>query len=463
MWTEHCPYYILAITDTVPFCALETFVDTASLEYYMEIPHSVRLDRFNSLLEIGDVVEGHVSRKIPLAIEGTLDRFVDPQKKRHVQDLDVSCIMKITDMAKSHSEQEVVYKDFRRGDVFKAVVSKVDKKNDIIYVSLKDEHLKSSHLHVQLGYLEHKRPLSPKPPPRDKDFRNNLLCDPAFHNPACVKNLVSVLGIECSSRKSFLESNLGPPYAPEEYAEELRIAQRRRYSIEFTASGVAYMKEGKEKQAKKCFDQALDVHSNNVEALVARGALYANQKGFESAISDFTAALKLNSEHKNAKRYLASTHTAYAKDLEKEGKIVTSLKQYQAALTTDPDHPESSIARERLTTLKGILDRQIEEEKRKNREEKILKKALRKIMHKKKSKKDKHKSRKAHRKKHRRHSATGSLKNSSKKKSRSKYSSSSSDSESTSSVESDRFSTSSNEEDRKSQRKRFKSSSHSKY
>lgn len=240
-----------------------------------------------------------------------------------------------------------------------AVVSKVDKKNDIIYVSLKDEHLKSSHLHVQLGYLEHKRPLSPKPPPRDKDFRNNLLCDPAFHNPACVKNLVSVLGIECSSRKSFLESNLGPPYAPEEYAEELRIAQRRRYSIEFTASGVAYMKEGKEKQAKKCFDQALDVHSNNVEALVARGALYANQKGFESAISDFTAALKLNSEHKNAKRYLASTHTAYAKDLEKEGKIVTSLKQYQAALTTDPDHPESSIARERLTTLKGILDRQV--------------------------------------------------------------------------------------------------------
>jgi hypothetical protein len=35
------------------------------------------------------------------------------------------------------------------------------------------------------------------------------------------------------------------------------------------------------------------------------------------------------------------------------------LKQYQAALTTDPDHPESSIARERLTTLKGILDRQV--------------------------------------------------------------------------------------------------------
>ena len=98
---------------------LETFADSSPLEYYSEVPRGVRQDRFYSLLEIGDVIEGHVCRKIPLAIEGIIDRFSDPRKKRHIQDLDIRCILKITDMGKSHSEQEVVYNDFRHGDVFK--------------------------------------------------------------------------------------------------------------------------------------------------------------------------------------------------------------------------------------------------------------------------------------------------------------------------------------------------------
>ena len=98
---------------------LETFADSSPLEYYSEIPRGVRLDRFYSLLEIGDVIEGHVCRKIPLAIEGIIDRFSESQKKRYIQDLDIRCILKITDMGKSHSDQEVVYNDFRNGDVFK--------------------------------------------------------------------------------------------------------------------------------------------------------------------------------------------------------------------------------------------------------------------------------------------------------------------------------------------------------
>ena len=41
---------------------------------------------------------------------------------------------------------------------------------------------------------------------------------------------------------------------------------------------------------------------------------HANKKRFEEAIDDFKAALKLDSEHKNAKKYLASTHTAFARE-----------------------------------------------------------------------------------------------------------------------------------------------------
>ena len=53
------------------------------------------------------------------------------------------------------------------------------------------------------------------------------------------------------------------------------------------------------------------------------------------------------------------TWIVLAHRLEKEGKIVTSLKHYQAALSTDQEFPERKIAMERLTTLKGVLERQV--------------------------------------------------------------------------------------------------------
>ena len=59
--------------------------------------------------------------------------------------------------------------------------------------------------------------------------------------------------------------------------------------------------------------KALKIDSENVEGLVARGALYANSGDLETAIKDFEGALKHNPHHKNAKKYMCETLSAVAK------------------------------------------------------------------------------------------------------------------------------------------------------
>ena len=59
--------------------------------------------------------------------------------------------------------------------------------------------------------------------------------------------------------------------------------------------------------------KALKIDEENVEGLVARGALYANKGNLERAIEDFEIALKINAEHKNARKYMCETLFAFGK------------------------------------------------------------------------------------------------------------------------------------------------------
>jgi len=57
----------------------------------------------------------------------------------------------------------------------------------------------------------------------------------------------------------------------------------------------------------------LSIDKDNVEALVARGALHANNGSLEQAIADFRAGLAIDPDHKNAKKYLSETLIAAAR------------------------------------------------------------------------------------------------------------------------------------------------------
>ena len=72
------------------------------------------------------------------------------------------------------------------------------------------------------------------------------------------------------------------------------------------------LKENKSQDAILSFNKALQIDEKNVEAFVARGALYANQGDYTRAIKDLEQALTIDSAHSNAKTYLKEVFVANA-------------------------------------------------------------------------------------------------------------------------------------------------------
>ena len=70
------------------------------------------------------------------------------------------------------------------------------------------------------------------------------------------------------------------------------------------AKGVQLMKENDANSAVLHFNKALATDPKCVDALVARGALSANQGHYRRAMQDFEDALKIDQKHVNAAKYL---------------------------------------------------------------------------------------------------------------------------------------------------------------
>ncbi|VDP12028.1 unnamed protein product [Soboliphyme baturini] len=105
--------------------------------------------------------------------------------------------------------------------------------------------------------------------------------------------------------------------------------------------GIERLRQGLSTEALQLFNKALEVDPTNIDALVARGALYANTDCFALAVKDFEEALKLDSSHSNARKYLLETLMTQAKMLEKRGKRDRAAKLYRKVLNLDSEHQEA--------------------------------------------------------------------------------------------------------------------------
>lgn len=109
------------------------------------------------------------------------------------------------------------------------------------------------------------------------------------------------------------------------------------------ADGIEYFKIGKDVEAFQCLNKALTVDPRNVEGLVARGALYANKGSFLKAVDDFETALKLNSCHVNARKYMAETQIALGRNYESNNRLEDAAKAYQNCLNVMPKHAQAKM------------------------------------------------------------------------------------------------------------------------
>lgn len=88
-------------------------------------------------------------------------------------------------------------------------------------------------------------------------------------------------------------------------------------------------------------NKALTIDPRNVEGLVARGALYANNGSLKKAVEDFEYALKINPNHSNARKYMGETLVALGRNYEDENRMDDAKKAYQDCLTIIPHHEEA--------------------------------------------------------------------------------------------------------------------------
>ncbi|CAF91308.1 unnamed protein product, partial [Tetraodon nigroviridis] len=133
-------------------------------------------------------------------------------------------------------------------------------------------------------------------------------------------------------------------FKEEDFASVIRKKQSASWALKCVRSGVDHFKHGRHVDAMNEYNKALDIDKNNVEALVARGALYANKGSILKAIADFELALENCPDHRNAKKYLCQTLVERGRQLEEQEKLVTAEGLYRRALALDDANAEAQEA-----------------------------------------------------------------------------------------------------------------------
>lgn len=187
----------------------------------------------------------------------------------------------------------------------------------------------------------------------DDSYDSMLQNSTGFKNPSNICNLELITGL-FDDRYSIIPA-LSGSFPEKEIALELRKVQSAQWAIQSVSDGIKYFKAGQHSEAFLCLNKALTIDSLNIEAYVARGALYANLSRFQKAIDDLKVALKLNPKHVNGRKYLGETLMGYARTLESQNKLEEALHYYEECLhvTTDHDEAKASIEYLKSTLLIG--------------------------------------------------------------------------------------------------------------
>lgn len=170
-----------------------------------------------------------------------------------------------------------------------------------------------------------------------------------FKNPNSEDILCKEVGLDPNQYFTNMTSLRGK-FPPNEYATAIRQDQAGKWAFRSVAEGIEHFKQGRHSEAFNCLNKALSIDPRNVEGLVARGALYANSGSFKKAVEDFEAALVINVNHANARKYLGETLVALGRSYEEENKYEEAQKAYQDCLNVIPMHEEALNSLEFLRT-----------------------------------------------------------------------------------------------------------------
>nr|XP_061791177.1 tetratricopeptide repeat protein 14-like [Nerophis lumbriciformis] len=333
--------------------AAEAYALMPPLELFMEVPYEERRAMLYRDMERGDIVVGRINNIREYGFFLTLICMAGGLN-RDIEDLELSALCHIKEIPSTGSHDDPL-SYYQIGDLIRAGVKDIDRYQEKITVSLLQTSISPRPESIQLGVMT--REELPVQYDRSvcaandssKTYEHILRGCHGYHNPSVVDYLLVNVGVSDIHPPSMMRGLQSKLFVKEDFASVIRKQQSASWALKCVKAGVAHFKQGRHVEAMNEYNKALDIDANNVEALVARGALYANKGVIVKAISDFELALETCPDHRNAKKYLCQTLVEKGKQLEEQEKLVTAEGVYKRAISLDDTNPEAQEALKKIT------------------------------------------------------------------------------------------------------------------
>ncbi|NXE86434.1 TTC14 protein, partial [Menura novaehollandiae] len=338
----------------------ECYAVMPPLERFMEVPREQRRELLFRDIERGDIVIGRITSIREFGFFMVLI-CLGSGVIREIADLEITALCPVRDVpSQSNHGDPLSY--YQTGDLIRAAIKDIDRYHEKITVSLYSSALPPNLSSIKLGVitsddfpLHYKR--SMEVANTGETFEEVLHRSPGFANPSLVEYLAEKLGLSESNPPSLLRSLQIKNFSEEDFAPALRKKQSASWALKCVKAGVDYFKVGRHVEAMNEYNKALEIDPQNVEALVARGALYATKGSLNKAIGDFEIALENCPTHRNARKYLCQTLVERGGQLEEEEKLLNAESYYKKALSLDETFQE---AEEALTKLRKHMQKSLE-------------------------------------------------------------------------------------------------------
>nr|KAF6476725.1 tetratricopeptide repeat domain 14 [Rousettus aegyptiacus] len=270
------------------------------LEQFMEIPSMDRRELFFRDIERGDIVIGRISSIREFGFFMVLI-CLGSGIMRDISHLEITALCPLRDVP-SHSNHGDPLSYYQTGDIIRAGIKDIDRYHEKLAVSLYTSSLTPHLSGIKLGVISSEEL-------------------PLYYS------------------KNFSE---------DDFASALRKKQSASWALKCVKIGVDYFKVGRHVDAMNEYNKALEIDKENVEALVARGALYATKGSLNKAIEDFELALENCPTHRNARKYLCQTLVERGGQLEEEEKFLNAESYYKKALDLDETFKDAEDALQKL-------------------------------------------------------------------------------------------------------------------
>ncbi|XP_023810134.1 tetratricopeptide repeat protein 14 isoform X2 [Oryzias latipes] len=340
--------------------AAEPYATMPPLELFMELSFEERRSMIYRDLEKGDVVVGRINNIREYGFFLTLICMAGGLK-RDIVDLELSALCHVREIPSSGSHDDPL-SYYQIGDFIRAGVKDIDRYQEKITVSLQQGSLCPALKHIKLGVItQEEMPIHYSRSVRAAaDSRETYECIlkscHGYQNPSVVEYLLEKVGISDRHPPSMMRGLQSKLFQEDDFASAIRKKQSASWALKCVRAGVDHFKHGRHVEAMNEYNKALEIDTSNVEALVARGALYANKGSILKAISDFELALENCPDHRNARKYLCQTLVERGKQLEEQEKLVTAEGIYRRALSLDDSNPE---AKEALHNISDLIQKSI--------------------------------------------------------------------------------------------------------